>query len=408
MSTVAVFSLGVSAIGLSGASAAQTSSAPGVTSNSVTLGLLADITGPLANPFAGSVQGAQAAIDQQNAQGGVNGRKIKLVIGDDQSNPDNALTVTQSLVQQKNSFAILEVSAFFSLVYKYLEQASIPGLAGVSFDGGPEWSAPSTFDLVNGAGAALPTNANFTWFTKLLKQQKITKLAIIAYGNSAQAVEGADALATSAQAAGIPVVDKDVSPTQTQTDFSANALRVKNSGANGVLAVLAGAGGQALLEALHQEDAHVTTFFQGGYSSDLVEPPTVSAAQGTVVTSWFRTSEFGDDQVVAAMRKYLGYKGPQVPANATGIYFGWAAATLAIQGLKGAGKDLTATSFLNALHKLNAYTAGGLQAPVNLAQSKQGTYVSGTAGNCAFGLKVEGKKYVPTATTPYCATIPKS
>ena len=57
VATVAVFSLGLSALGTSGASAQTT---PGVTSNSVKLGLLADLTGPLASSFGGVAQGAQA------------------------------------------------------------------------------------------------------------------------------------------------------------------------------------------------------------------------------------------------------------------------------------------------------------------------------------------------------------
>jgi branched-chain amino acid transport system substrate-binding protein len=400
MSMVAVFSVALTAIGTSGASA-ETGASPGVTSNSVTLGLFADLSGPLANPFAGSVQGAEAAIDEQNAQGGVDGRKIKLVIGDDQSNPTNALTVAQSLVQQKNAFALLDVSAFFALVYKYLEQAGIPGLTGEAFDGGPEWSNPSTSDLIDGSGATNLQNTGWQWMVKLLKQEKITKLAVVAYGSAAASVANANQIAAAAQQAGIQVVDKDVSVSETQTDLTPNALKLKNSGANGWISSIAGASQLAMLTALRQQDVHAKGFL-AGYEADLLQPPTNKIDQGSVVFSGFKTPELGDDQVIAAMRKYLGYKGPVVPPNATGVYFGWAAATLAIQGLKVAGKNLTTTSFLNGLHGLKTYTADGLEPDVNLAQSKQGTYAAGTTGNCSYALEVVDTKFVPTSTSAYC------
>ena len=54
-------------------------STPGVTANTITLGLITELTGPGASGT-GMVRSAEARIDQQNAEGGVYGRKIKLIV----------------------------------------------------------------------------------------------------------------------------------------------------------------------------------------------------------------------------------------------------------------------------------------------------------------------------------------
>ena len=79
-------------------------------------------------------------------------------------------------------------SAFFTLVYKYLGQQQIPTVSGQPYDGGPEWADPSSHDLVDGAGAQNPNTPNlgWEWLIKILKADKITKLATLANGFSAQ------------------------------------------------------------------------------------------------------------------------------------------------------------------------------------------------------------------------------
>src|SRR5882757_6840935 len=49
---------------------------PGVSPTSVTLGWIGPKTGPAAANYIGSSEGAQLRIDQENAKGGVNGRKL--------------------------------------------------------------------------------------------------------------------------------------------------------------------------------------------------------------------------------------------------------------------------------------------------------------------------------------------
>src|SRR5580700_2584514 len=81
--------------------ASKTSLAP------ITIGYIGDLTGVAASTFEDGPGGAQARVDYQNAHGGVNGHKIKLVVLDDQSNPTSFQTAAQALVQSKGALGII-------------------------------------------------------------------------------------------------------------------------------------------------------------------------------------------------------------------------------------------------------------------------------------------------------------
>jgi ABC-type branched-subunit amino acid transport system substrate-binding protein len=111
--------------------------APGVSSNTITLGLLESVTGTAAGGFLGTTAGAMARIDAQNAVGGVDGRHLNLVVGDDASSPAQNLTVAQSLVETKHVFGVISDSAFTLSSARFLQQNGIP-VVGEGYDG-PEW-----------------------------------------------------------------------------------------------------------------------------------------------------------------------------------------------------------------------------------------------------------------------------
>lgn len=75
----AVLSLGLVACGNASGGGGGGSQTQGVTSHEIDIGGIAAETGPLANQYGPIFQGVQAYLDQVNAAGGVNGRKIRYV-----------------------------------------------------------------------------------------------------------------------------------------------------------------------------------------------------------------------------------------------------------------------------------------------------------------------------------------
>ena len=66
--------------------------------NDIVIGVAASLTGPNAVYGIQIKNGAQQAADDINAAGGINGRKIKVVLGDDKTEPKEAVSVANDLV----------------------------------------------------------------------------------------------------------------------------------------------------------------------------------------------------------------------------------------------------------------------------------------------------------------------
>jgi len=80
---------------------------PGITENSITLGMTSPFSGPNGAYGNEMRQVIQAYFDQVNKSGGVNGRKINLVALDDGYETDRAVANTRILISEKNAFALL-------------------------------------------------------------------------------------------------------------------------------------------------------------------------------------------------------------------------------------------------------------------------------------------------------------
>src|SRR5215472_5455276 len=79
------------------------------------IGVTAALTGPPSSTYAPAVDAMRLFIDRVNAAGGVNGRKIKLVIEDDGAQPSKAAANTKKLITQDE--VILMVNASLSSTY---------------------------------------------------------------------------------------------------------------------------------------------------------------------------------------------------------------------------------------------------------------------------------------------------
>jgi ABC-type branched-subunit amino acid transport system substrate-binding protein len=76
-------------------------------SGDIKVGVYGDLTGQTSSFGQSTINGIRLAVDEINAAGGVNGRKITLVSEDDQGRPEQATTVVQKLVNQDKVSAIL-------------------------------------------------------------------------------------------------------------------------------------------------------------------------------------------------------------------------------------------------------------------------------------------------------------
>ena len=204
----------------------------------VRIGWLSSLTGPLSSAAVAENQGVQFAVEEINAAGGINGRKIELVTYDTQSDPTKAVNFAQRLAfVDKVHFVIGPVNSGESLAtVPIVAKAGIPNLIIGTID-----------ELVDGKKyprAFRAINTNRQWIAAAngyaLKTLKRSKVAIIGdtsgYGTSS--VKTATELL---EKAGVkPVFSTLVDPNK--TDLTDELAKAKAAGADVLMPWSAGTG----------------------------------------------------------------------------------------------------------------------------------------------------------------------
>ncbi len=358
-----------------GAAGAQTANAPGVTDKEVTLGYISSQTGVAAATHKNAHKSCQARVDAQNAQGGVNGRKIKLEIIDDQSSGAN-LTAAQDLVQNRDAFAVIDNSAFAFLAQRFLKDQGVPMIGG-GFDGSYYYNKGNE-NIISGLGGGTPVpGLTYDTTTRVMKQLGAKKVAAVGYGASPSSSESAKAVESyGAEAQGLKGVYLNNSLDFGGTDVGPIVLGIKNSGADGLYLPLDSDTNFAIVQGLQQNNVKMkANILATGYSQDLLDQPIAQTIQPTdVMQTSYRPVELGGKaikQFQSNLKKYAGLTG--VPDY--GTYTGYIVCDMAIVGLQNAGKNPTRQSFVDGIRKTNGgqYDSAGLTCkPLNLSYENFG------------------------------------
>jgi branched-chain amino acid transport system substrate-binding protein len=86
---------------------AQAQPVRGITAGEIVIGTIQDLSGPIAGYGKQARNGMQLRVDEANEQGGIYGRKLKLVIEDSAYDPKKAILAAQKLVNQDGIFALV-------------------------------------------------------------------------------------------------------------------------------------------------------------------------------------------------------------------------------------------------------------------------------------------------------------
>jgi branched-chain amino acid transport system substrate-binding protein len=101
------FKLALIASALACAALGAAAQTQGVTKTEITLGSIQDLSGPIAGFGKQVRQGMLLRVDEINEQGGVQGRKFKLLVEDSGYDPKRAVLAAQKLVNQDKIFAMV-------------------------------------------------------------------------------------------------------------------------------------------------------------------------------------------------------------------------------------------------------------------------------------------------------------
>ena len=381
---------------------AQAASDPGVTASSIKLGITVPMTG-IASPGYNKIPGAMKAyFDYVNANGGVNGRKITLVIKDDQYIPTTAVAKANELILKDKVFALVGTLGTASTkaisASTQLAKRGIPSLfVNTGFSGFADPKGyPTTFSILPSYQMEAKIMGKF-----LKEKYPDKKLALIYQDDDF----GRDALAGFKQA-GVTF--------GTYIPYASGSQALPATGAGWISKLKAsGAEVTVLFGVTSASTAALANAYAAGYK-----------------TQWVLGSVGGDATTIAATNKaYVpllygakGFSFAPAPTDATDEYIklfqsiysaaqptqtfdnnvvaGMSNAFLAVQALQAAGADLTRAGLIKAVETKGATFASPFLTPLGYsATSHVGAtgYWIGTYDPTG-ALKPDGGKYTVYTT----------
>ena len=96
-----------SAVVATAAVVAPVAAQQGVSDREIVIGAHLDLSGPVAAGMPPLRNGMQMRIDEANEAGGVNGRRLRLIVEDNASQPAQAVRAVQKLVRKDEVFVII-------------------------------------------------------------------------------------------------------------------------------------------------------------------------------------------------------------------------------------------------------------------------------------------------------------
>ena len=275
----------------------------GVTDKEILLSHITDLSGPVAQFGKESRNGMQMKIDEINAQGGINGRKLRLLVEDNGYDPRKAVLATQKLVSGDQVFAVLghlgtatnmAVLSFLieSKVFNFLPQGASQAL----YDPPNPYKvglAPSYHSMI---GASLD---------HLLKKKGYKKVGVLYQDDDMgkDVVVGTESLLKSMNR----TVTEKVSYKRGATDFSSQIAKLK---AAGVDLVVMGTTVREMVGAV--SEANKTGFkpdYLGTAASYSPQVPALGgAAMNGIYASTFIQMPYADDPNPAVREYVAAYK----------------------------------------------------------------------------------------------------
>lgn len=360
----------------------------GVTATEIMAGNVSTLSGPVPGLFKGAVDGTNAFFAYQNSLGGVYGRKLKLVVRDDQFDAGTNRAQTIDLIP-KTLAMVGSFSLFDDASADAVGQSNIPDL---------------TYSLSR-ARLALknnfnPSPAQVGWRTGGLLYYKqhypdAIKHVGTLVGDVASAKDSAAAQRGVAEKLGyVYTYSRTYEPTE--TDFTADVVRMRQQGVRMVLITAADVHTLARLAgAMQQQNFKPDVFATPGIAYD---PQFLnlagSAAEGIISDSQqslYLGEDAGSNPEVALLDQWVARVDPGARPDLFAV-FAWSAARLFVTALKAAGPKITRAALTSALQNIHQWDSNGLQAMADPA--------SKTPPTCYVLIKIQGGKYTRTADDP--------
>ncbi|MCD6137557.1 MAG: ABC transporter substrate-binding protein [Deltaproteobacteria bacterium] len=317
----------------------------------IKLGAFFDLSGPAAAIGTPTKLVAQMVVDQINKAGGINGRPLKLIIGDTEGNPTKAVMVAKKLIEVDKVVALIgptRTGTGMAVKMKLLQKARVPTFMTVGGDpvimegkhGGKNFgSAKWVFKSPQRSSVAVKKILGF------MEKRGIKRIAIATCADGFGR-DGKRWLAKLAPKFGIEVVAEE-SFQPTDKDMTAQLAKIKATGPQAIVCWTIGPAGAIFAKNIKQLGITIPLYQCHGLPDPKYIELAGAASEGNIMpsTKLMAADQLPDsDPQKAVIRKFIHlyndvyHYNRQFPIN-THSGYAWDAIYMVANAMKKAGTD---------------------------------------------------------------------
>ena len=321
----------------------------GVTKTEIVLGMHTDLSGVAATYGVSSSNAVKMRFEEINEAGGINGRKIQLIIEDQGYQVPKAVQACSKLINRDNVFAFVAPlgTPMNNACFKDQLAAGVPNLFPLS----AARSMYEPFDRLKFYGAASYVDQMRSAVNYFIKE-KGKKAVCVMYQDTDFGKEIVVGAEMQTKLLGIKIVEM-AAHKPTDQDFTASITKLQGAGCDLILM------GTIVRDSIVP---YVTARKMGWTNVDFVGSAAVydlvvGAAQGMDGFYGMGLTEMPyADSAIQTVRAFVAaYKAKYNVDPNIGAVYGYVAADLTVTGLKNAGPDLTLDSFVKGLESIQKY-----------------------------------------------------
>lgn len=330
---------------------------PGVTDDTIVLGMLNDFSGGASFQGGGGADGYHAFVDYINEQGGINGRMIELISEDNQYTPAGGVNGAKKLVELDNVFAIpYSIGTGPTIAIKdYVNEEEVPVLG---IGEGTEIFHPGT-KYVFGVGTPYSYQGAIAvrYIAETLSKGEPAKLAFMGQDDA----YGGDPLAGAEIAAenydNTEFVFKE-SHARDAVDFSDQVLQLKNSGAEYLLISANVDRVGIIVKELAEQNVELKGIFSTSLAS--IDNRIFEVAGHDYIGKYYGiqsnyTWDQTEQESVSFVIDLLKEQGKEdvLEEKNTFFWYGWNNMAIIAKAIEMAGEDLTREGLIEALESFD-------------------------------------------------------
>ncbi|MDB5820983.1 MAG: branched-chain amino acid transporter substrate-binding protein [Rhizobacter sp.] len=315
----------------------------GISTNEIVLGSSQPLSGTLAYMGKAVDEGMRTYFEMVNSQGGVNGRKIKLITYDDELKPAKSVANAKLLVERDNVMALVgNVGHATNMsAYEYTSPKKVPTIGALSIS-----------DLTSNPGRDLlyvlpspqstETAAYIDYATDTLKAKRIAML----YQNDGWGKPAFEIASKQLEKHGLKLVEAQAFE-RFATDITSQVYKLKESNPDAVIVYALGQEAVLFFRGADKLGWKPTVFGAGGLNDPKFVELLGKSDAKLFVASYYDPID-GDNPAIKDFTTRFAKDFPQSKLSSTSL-MGYSAAAVAVEAIKRAGPELDRAKVVAAL-----------------------------------------------------------